>query len=303
MFGLLASGVRGFESLFGGFAGLAFVRELVVRRCEGEFRGARLGKRLLKPVVMRMGVGPKLRQRLTVAAQGFHRLIPCQFGVSDLGLEIMRERLHFSQRPLRPFAGGGFSGQCGFGALQTAAAGRGCLWRAAIRRQFLALITPQHGDRDIAVLDKAASVQPSAEAVGKPVRLVVALLVSPVALPFAQQAKSLSHLRFGLINRRGVPACRGVGRSGNSVLLVFAGGILESQFQIFRQFRHLVIGSGKTMSGRVVVRNNVTLETQAMSGRRHSVDSSLGCMPKGHFFKQVSLGREQILAWHTLIPR
>jgi hypothetical protein len=73
---------------------------------------------------------------------------------------------------------------------------------------FVTRIPAEHGNRDIAVLDKTATVQPAIEPVAYAMRLLWTFLFGSVALPLAQQAESFSHLRFGFVVGLGIVANR-----------------------------------------------------------------------------------------------
>ena len=64
---------------------------------------------------------------------------------------------------------------------------------------------PQHGHRDIAILDKPAAMQPAvaatAEHTAHTIGLVHAFQFLPIARRFAKQAEGFSHLRFSGIGR------------------------------------------------------------------------------------------------------
>jgi hypothetical protein len=93
---------------------------------------------------------------------------------------------------------------------------------------FVTRIPAEHGNRNIAVLDKPATVQPAIEPIACAVRLLRAFRFGSVALPLAQKAKSFPHLRFGFVIGLGIVANRCICRSDRSVLLVLASEILEA---------------------------------------------------------------------------
>ena len=129
------------------------------------FRATGLLKRLLKLLATRFGLGTKLPKRLPLAAQRLERLILGEFGMTDLGLQIAHYALGFREHPLRPVTRRRLGSQSRLGSLQTAAAGRARRDHAAMRRCFVSLVPSQHGNRDIAILHKAAPVQSAIEAV------------------------------------------------------------------------------------------------------------------------------------------
>ena len=96
--------------------------------------------------------------------------------------------------------------------------------------KIVSLVTTEHGDRDIAILNEAAAVQPAIETVCDPVGLIAAFRIRAVARAVAQQAKGLSHLRFSFINRAAFAAGACFGRTGQLIRLVFADGILKAKF-------------------------------------------------------------------------
>jgi hypothetical protein len=75
-------------------------------------------------------------------------------------------------------------------------------------RHIVPLLAAKHCDWYIAVLDESATVQPAIESIADAMRLLRAFRIGSMPLPFAQQAKSLSHLRFSFIIRLGIAACR-----------------------------------------------------------------------------------------------
>jgi hypothetical protein len=117
-----------------------------------------------------------------------------EFGVTDFGLQVAREALGFPQRPFGFFAGGGFRGQGGFGALQAAAGGDCRCGDAAVRWCFVSRVSPQHCYGDIAILDEAPAVQSTVESITHAGLLVGSFGVGAVALGFTEQAEGFSHL-------------------------------------------------------------------------------------------------------------
>ena len=97
-------------------------------------------------------------------------------------------------------------------------------------RRLVALVSAKYGNRYIAVLDEAAAVQPTVEAVGCAVRRFPAVRFGSRALPLAEQAKGLAHLRFSLIDGRGIIASRRFRSPALPVLLVVTDEVLKAQF-------------------------------------------------------------------------
>jgi hypothetical protein len=96
---------------------------------------------------------------------------------------------------------------------------------------IVALVAAEDCDWNITVLDEAATVQPSIEAITEAVRLFGTFRISTMTVTFAaQQAQSLSHLRLRLIDRPGIANSRRIRNSGQSFGLIFAAEILEAKF-------------------------------------------------------------------------
>jgi hypothetical protein len=228
LFRRLTCGFRYLERLLGRLARVTFVGELVLIALHGLFSALSLRESLLKPLLRRARINPELGDHVTLALKGFDGFVLREFGMADLGPQIMCEGLHLGERPLRPFAGGGFRGQRRLSALQSAARRRDDGSGSAMRRQIVPLVAAEHGDWNISILDKSAPVQPTVEPIAPPMRLLRPFRVGSMTLPFTQQAKGFSHLRFGVIARLGIAAGRWICRSDHSVLLAFAREILES---------------------------------------------------------------------------
>jgi hypothetical protein len=92
---------------------------------------------------------------------------------------------------------------------------------------FLTRISAKYGYRNVTVLDKTATVQPTVEPIAHAMWLLRAFQFGSVPLTLAQQAKSFSHLRLGFVIGFGIVANR-ICRSDSPILLVFASDIFES---------------------------------------------------------------------------
>jgi hypothetical protein len=96
---------------------------------------------------------------------------------------------------------------------------------------IVALVAAEDCDWNITVLDEAAPVQPSIEAITEAVRLFDTFRISAMTVTFAtQQAQGLSHLRLRLVDRPGIANSGRIRNSGQSFGLIFAAEILEAKF-------------------------------------------------------------------------
>ena len=72
-----------------------------------------------------------------------------------------------------------------------------------MRLYVMPLITADHRNRNIAILDKAPPMRSSAEALTKACRCLHPILIRPVPGRFTKQAQRFAHLGFGFIDLPG----------------------------------------------------------------------------------------------------
>src|ERR1700761_2652537 len=188
------------ERFFGALARLPLLIELVLPGRSGLLCCLYLGPRIIKLLAPTMSLGAKLSRYISFAAQSFNGLILCQFSVADFCLQVVHEGLHVCQRSFGFLPSGGFSGKSTFSALQATVTGLDGCRCSTMDRQIMTLIAAYNGHRDIAILDETPAMQPTTKTIAAAMRGFTTFRISSVPMPFAHQAKGLSHLRFGLIN-------------------------------------------------------------------------------------------------------
>ena len=154
---------------------------------------------------------------------------------------------------------------------------------------LMSLVSAQDRYGDIAILDKAAAVQPAIKSIAHTNGLVRPLGFRSMPLRFAQQTEGFSHLGLGLVTRGGRFRRTGFGRLRRPILVRFAEWEIESQFYVFRQCHHLGIGSAKTPSRQHPLgTEHGSVGRKALSCHRHSVGSSLETISEDIFFKRLA---------------
>ncbi len=100
---------------------------------------------------------------------------------------------------------------------------------------IVGLVSTEHGNGNIAVLDKTTAVQSAikavaAESLAATMLRFGALRIGPVSWSFTQQAKGLSHLRLSFIDRSGVFSGALIRSPNQPVGLVLTDEIFEAKF-------------------------------------------------------------------------
>ena len=156
-----------------------------------------------------------------------------------------------------------------------------------MRRRFISWLSPQHGDRYVAVLNEAATMQPAVavKAIGKTSGLVGPFRIRSMAWAFPKQTKGLPHLRLGF---GGLTSIVGLSvrpwQRARCYLLALTRSLVEPKLYVFRQFNH----PGEL--GRAKVRSGTCLPGARCDGRHlrygqhqlHTVGSLAGLCQKAN---------------------
>lgn len=183
------------QQAFGLFAGAAFFRQSLPRCIQFVF--GLFGPRFQFFDLLSRGgqFFSDSNELVAIPSGGGQGLVLRQFVMTDFRLQCLDGGLRFQQRAFGPVAGGGFSGQNGFDALQPAGGRTG---RGGVRH-----VAAHDGDRNLSILHKPPAVHAAKEPAGTgPLRLFLPFALGPRSGSVAVQTKRAAHLRFSVVDHR-----------------------------------------------------------------------------------------------------